>query len=206
MPAQILLFAVNLLPLVGVAFWGWDAFELLVLYWCETAVIAFWTIVQVVFMPARLDAFLSPVARSALGGVGRAIFLSVHAGIFMTVHMVFLWALFGSEWHPMISGPASFIQKLIVENGLWVPLLCTFAVRGVLTILSIGGLSPEPMSEKTVVHDLYRRIIVLQLTIIAGGWMVQLIGSRIGLVVLIGLKIAIDLLFDPFAKARRETV
>jgi hypothetical protein len=206
MPARIILFAVNLLPLIGVAFFGWDAFELLVLYWCETAVIAFWTIVQVIFLPARMDAFLSPVARSLLGGIGRAIFLSIHAGIFMVVHMIFLWVMFGGEWRNIVSGPVSFVQQLIVANGLWIPLLCLFAVRGLLTLGGLIGVTGDQATEKSVVHDLYRRIIVMQFTIIAGGWVVQLIGGRIGLVVLIGLKILIDLFFDPIAKVRRDAV
>ncbi|BCJ90117.1 hypothetical protein IZ6_08520 [Terrihabitans soli] len=204
MPARILLFAANLLPLIGVAFWGWDAFELLVLYWCETAVIAFWTIFQIGLQPERLDAFLSPTSRSALGGLGRAIFLSIHAGIFMAVHMVFLWSLMGGEWRSVISGPASFVQQLVIGNGLWAPLAGLFVVRGFITLLGLAGMSPDPVSSKNVVFDLYRRIIVMQFTLIAGAWAIQLIGSRIGLVVLIALKIAIDLFFDPFEKARKK--
>lgn len=206
MPAGLALFAVNLLPLIGVAFFGWDAFKLLILYWCETAVIAFWTIVQVVLMPARMDEFLPPVARSVLGGVGRGIFLSLHAGLFMSVHMIFLWVMFGGAWVSVITGPASFVQQLVIANGLWVPLLCLFAVRGFLTLGGLIGMPAEPVSEKTVVHDLYRRIVVMQVTIIAGGWVVQLIGGRVGLVVLIALKTIIDLFFDPIAKARQKAI
>ena len=47
-PSVLILVAANLLPIVGVVFWGWDAFVLLMLYWLETAVIGFWTIVRVV--------------------------------------------------------------------------------------------------------------------------------------------------------------
>ena len=39
-PPALLLLAANLIPLVGVLVWGWDAFVLLMLYWLETAVIA----------------------------------------------------------------------------------------------------------------------------------------------------------------------
>jgi hypothetical protein len=40
-PSVLILVAANLVPLIGVIFWGWDAFVLLMLYWLETAVIAF---------------------------------------------------------------------------------------------------------------------------------------------------------------------
>lgn len=191
MAARLVLLAVNLLPLMGVAFWGWDAFELLVLYWCETAVIAFWTIVQVVLMPAR-------------GGAFRAIFLAIHAGIFMTVHMMFLWSMFGGAWEAVISGPIALFRTMLIEQGLWVPLAGLFAVRGILTLAGLIGVAPDAASDKAAIYDLYRRIIVLQLTLIAGGWATKLVGGSTGPVILVGLKIAIDLLFDPFAKAQRE--
>ena len=50
-PANLILLAANLFPLVGVIFWGWDAFVLLMLYWLETAVIAFWTVARIATMP-----------------------------------------------------------------------------------------------------------------------------------------------------------
>jgi Family of unknown function (DUF6498) len=42
------------------ALWHWDAFILLMLYWLETAIVAFWTIVRIATMP-----------RDALGSIKR---------------------------------------------------------------------------------------------------------------------------------------
>src|SRR5262249_55153884 len=50
-PSTLLLIAANALPLVGVLYWGWDVFVLLVLYWMETAIIGFWMIVQIATLP-----------------------------------------------------------------------------------------------------------------------------------------------------------
>jgi len=55
LPSTLILLAANLVPLIGVFMWGWDAFVLLVLYWLETAVIAFWTVVRIATM-SRGDA------------------------------------------------------------------------------------------------------------------------------------------------------
>ena len=41
----------NLIPLYGVLYWQWDAFRLLMLYWTETVIIAFWTIVGIARLP-----------------------------------------------------------------------------------------------------------------------------------------------------------
>ena len=36
----------NLTPLYGVLYWQWDTFQLLMLYWMETVVLAFWTLMR----------------------------------------------------------------------------------------------------------------------------------------------------------------
>lgn len=41
----------NLIPLYGVLHWQWDAFQLLMLYWTETVIIAFWTILGITRVP-----------------------------------------------------------------------------------------------------------------------------------------------------------
>jgi uncharacterized protein DUF6498 len=46
-PSTVLLIASDLFPLAGIAFWHWDTFLLLMLYWMDTAVIAFWTIARI---------------------------------------------------------------------------------------------------------------------------------------------------------------
>jgi Family of unknown function (DUF6498) len=50
-PSALILIGTNLFPLIGVIVWDWDGFILLMLYWLETAVIAFWTVVRVATMP-----------------------------------------------------------------------------------------------------------------------------------------------------------
>jgi hypothetical protein len=40
-PSTLILLIANLFPLYGIAYWGWDAFVLLMLYWMETGIIAF---------------------------------------------------------------------------------------------------------------------------------------------------------------------
>ena len=64
-PYMIFLVAANLLPLAGVVFWGWDAFVILMLYWLETVVIAFWTILPVLVVPGITAA----IAASAYAGI-----------------------------------------------------------------------------------------------------------------------------------------
>jgi hypothetical protein len=42
----------NLIPLYGGLYWQWDSFQLLMLYWMETVIMAFWTILGITASPS----------------------------------------------------------------------------------------------------------------------------------------------------------
>src|SRR5262245_53438363 len=130
----ILLIAANALPLIGILFWGWDAFEILVLYWCETAIIGFWTIVRLFARMAAPENSSATGWRRLLAPTGVSVFFILHSGIFMLVHFMFLYALFAGDWANKITGPQSFVANLLIGAGLWVPLLGLFIVRGLFTL------------------------------------------------------------------------
>lgn len=208
-PATLILLAANLLPLVGVLFWGWDAFVILVLYWFETAIIGFWTLVRI-----------ATASREALGGiamegstrapspVGLALFFVAHAGIFMGVHFVFLWVLFSGDWAKRIHGPIEFVEKLIIGTDLWLPLLVLFAARGVVFFYPLiharlqrwinpqrpVRVTPEPSDSiaRAIVGGFYARIIVMHVAIMLGGFL-SFFGSVAPLIILIAIKTAVDL-------------
>ena len=210
-PSTLILIAANLVPLIGVAFWGWDAFVLLILYWLETAVIAFWTLVRIATMPRdalgdiKFEGSDKPAAPLAL-----AAFFTVHAGIFMAVHFMFLWTLFSGDWARKIHGPREFVDQIIIGTGLWVPLVVLFVVRGAL--MMFDTLEPAltrafrfvPRAEKrgmlspseTVLFGLYVRIFVMQVTIILGAWFAMLFGTAGAYAFLIAVKTAIDVAFQ----------
>jgi hypothetical protein len=212
-PSTLILIAANLVPLLGVFLWGWDAFVLLVLYWLETAVIAFWTIVRIATMPhdalgdIKFEGSSKPAAPLAL-----AAFFTVHAGIFMAVHFVFLWELFAGDWARKIHGPREFVDKIVIGTGLWVPLLVMFVVRGALMMFDTAEpyltrmfrLTPRREGKRasllspaeTVLFGLYVRIFVMQVTIILGAWFALLIGTAGAYALLVLVKTAIDVAFQ----------
>lgn len=206
MMSLIFLIAGNLLPLAGVLFWGWDVFVLLILYWLETLVIAFWAIVKMLLPPD------SPPPAGTEDGhaarAGRALFTIFHAGIFMVVHFVFLWTLFSGPWRARIAGVRDFWNEIIIGSDLWAPLLILFLIRFwqvfALRIERRLGLVPAEVREPYeggVPGGLYTRIIVMQLTIIFGGWLALTLGGRMpALVLLVFLKTAVELFFDPMAR------
>ena len=215
-PSTLILLAANLVPLVGVILWDWDAFILLMLYWLETAVIAFWTIVRIATMPRNALGNIhfqgsdKPAAPLAL-----AAFFTLHAGIFMGAHFMFLWELFSGDWPRRIHSLRDFVVEIVIATSLWLPLIALFIGRGALTMFEmvepflrrLFQLAPR-RSEKTmlspaetILFGLYVRILIMQFTIILGAWFALLIGTVGAYIFLIALKTAIDMAFQVFADA-----
>lgn len=156
-PAALILIAANAVPILGVLFWNWDAFLILVLYWMETGIIAFWTFWLIGKAPGRT---MGPYREGHSTGflIG---FFTLHAGIFMLVHFVFLWSLFaGQEWKAQVHSVAGFVWVVVILQGVWFALLVMFVARGIEPMLIIYG--PEwyrkgRLPEENAVPDPWKR-------------------------------------------------
>src|SRR5690606_9567816 len=139
----------------------------------------------------------------ALGRAGRAVFFTLHTGVFMAVHMLILWDLFAGPWAGRVHGPADFVRQLVIGNGLWIPLAVLFVARGAGMLAEITG----PVSGRErgggVLHELYGRIITMHLTVLFGAFAVNLFGGRYAPALLIALKTGVDLSWY-FARARNR--
>jgi len=215
-PANLFLLGLNLIPLLGVIAWDWDAFVLLMLYWLETAVIAFWTVVRVAMMPrgALGELQIGDDKRTA-SPLGMAAFFTAHAGIFMGVHFMFLWTLFSGQWSRKIHGLRDFVDRMVIDTGLWVPLAALFVGRGALVLwetlwpyLQRRFLPADEAKRpkailgpgESIIIGLYMRIAIMQLTILLGAWFALAVGTAGALVLLVLLKIAVDIGFEAIAE------
>jgi hypothetical protein len=215
MIATLFLIGSNLVPLVGIAFWGWDAFELLVLYWCETAVIGFWTAVEMTFRPAPFPDRNMERLSHKMGRGFRSMLLMVNVAIFMAAHMAFLWNLFAGPWKERIHGPEEFVRELIVGNGLWMPLAVTFVTQGALLLYDLlspagntGAVSPfdTNIRSSSAIAGLYRRIVVMHLTILFGGWILIGFAREHAATILVAVKTVIDLILNRRREPARAAV
>ena len=212
-PSTLILVAADLFPLVGVAFWHWDAFLLLMLYWMDTAIIAFWTMARIAVTPReRLeDLRISSGGQSINSPWAIVAFFVVHAGIFMAAHFLFLWVMFSGAWASKIHGPGDFVRQIVVESRLWLPLAGLMLSRGVSFLFHVvrpetvqrieralfrrpvrlaarapaGGLGGE-------IGALYARIVIMQLAVLFGGFLSILLGTMAPFVILIVLKTLAD--------------
>jgi uncharacterized protein DUF6498 len=121
--SAIALVVANAIPLVGVAFFGWSLWTILVLYWVENGIVGFWTVLKILLARGSV---IGDVGRLASVGFGRlasggsralelaaaampagevesaasgclrvplTLFFLVHYGLFWLVHGVFVFAL-----------------------------------------------------------------------------------------------------------------
>jgi hypothetical protein len=207
---RILTLLANLLPLAGVRWWGWDAFEVLILYWMQTVLVVAFILLHIRKLP------LAGLGEIEVGGRMRPAkhrdYVILFAGlgfVFCAGHLGFLWVFFSGEWNKVVSGPTTFWQAFVIRNGAWLALslnLVAAFARYLLTppraalIRWIGariGLrdNNEPFGK---IDDLYMtlftRIFAMQAAIIFGAMLVMSYGATTApLLILIGLKTLFDL-------------
>jgi hypothetical protein len=205
-PAAIaLLVASNLLPLVGVLFWGWDLWSIIVLYWLENGIVGLLNIPKMLLARGDNGAPMGgPAGRVYLTG-----FFCVHYGIFWLVHGIFVWfalpafAGFGrladgfGGGFPVTPG---FIDVAVTPTGpstdvlVWGGLALLASHLASFFLNYIGRREYLTRSVAVQMFAPYPRVVVLHLTILFGAFVTVLIGQPIGaLVVLVVLKTLIDL-------------
>lgn len=214
--AAVLFAAFNLIPLFGIYAWGWDAFQLLLLYWAETAILFVCTLVHIASIPPqRLGTMIVngrtvPASRAMMVG-----FFALHGGIFIAAHLIFLCVLFSGAEFSRLNGVADFLHTYFVASGAWVPLILValagavdvltgpyhpafvdaFARRLHIVLARAGDAASAPAGDAigSVVLGLYGRIIIMQAAIIFGAMAALRFGTMAPLVIVIGLKTLTDL-------------
>jgi hypothetical protein len=202
----------NFVPLYGIYALGWDAFQLLLLYWGETAILLVCTLAHIACIPPdRLGTMIvngRSVPASRLMMVG---FFAVHGGGFIALHLLFLCVAFsGGRLHD-IHGAAGFVHTFFIASGAWAALLLV-GLAGVFDVLT-GTYHPafvDALARRTrirlkplpdgrpgdavgsIVIGLYGRIIIMQVAIIFGAIAAWRFGSVAPLVILIVLKTIVD--------------
>lgn len=194
-PDTWLLIAANAVPLLGAIWLGWDVATLVILYWMETAIIGFWTLVRLASAsPRQLGAATNFAAGPGMtiNGPGLAVFVLAHASIFMLVHFFFLTFLLPGDWKQHLGSVQEFVLGFIIPSGIWLPLLGLFLVRGMIAISEMRSGAPAG----NVIVGFYVRIVIMQLTILLSGFLALAVGGVAMLVLLILLKTLADLFLE----------
>jgi len=199
----------NLVPLFGVLYLGWDVASLVVLYWCENLIIGGYTILKLLLKARGRKRFL-------------ALFFTMHYGGFCAIHGFFVLQLTrfaGADWgHPAAvtwSGPPALVQWFVnlvqqvlaaAPREFLIGCLALVASHGVSFVLVyLGQREYERTTLSELMNEPYRRIAVLHVAIIAGGFLVVRLGSPLALLAaLVALKIGMDIILHNRSHAARS--
>jgi hypothetical protein len=176
------LLAANLVPLAGVLMFGWDLKSIMVLYWAESAIIGFYTVLKMFVVSGWAALIAAP-------------FFVGHFGGFMVMHFLFLYAFFIRSGPSTLAAEPGAREALVaIFLPLWRPLAGMAFSHGVSFVDNfIGHREYEHATVSGLMTAPYNRIMVMHLTILLGGWMVMLFRLPVaGLSVLVILKTLVD--------------
>ena len=179
----------------GVLVLGWSPFVVLLLFWAENVVIGAFNVAKMLATGLRLG------AAGLLGSVALSAFFTVHYGLFTAVHGMFVVLLFGGAeagrgaMDGGLAGPlAAMADRLFAERDGWLAVAAIVLVHlsGFVQWLARTRDAPPPLKE--LMGAPYGRIVVLHVTLIASGFLVQALKAPVaGALLLVGLKLAYDL-------------
>lgn len=202
-PVLLLALIGNLIPLAGLYYWHWDSFQLLMLYWMETVVVAGWALARVGTLPDNL------LGRMTVNGkdqpATRRDLLTMFGGMalaFCAAHFFFLWMIFQDGWRGKVDGPTSFVRVFVIESGAWAPLLFVF-LSGLVAFVTAPAQPSKiaTMPQRGEASDgvgaaiggLLGRIVIMQCAVIFGAMLAHRYGSNAPMYIVIGLKLLSDL-------------
>lgn len=207
--AIISLLAANLVPLIGVWYFGWNISSIMLLYWAESAIIGYFTVRKMHYLDVQglktamagenSSSSQPPTSftqitingktfnstqelnQAALGAIFFIPFFLLHYGIFMFVHLIFLLIFFFSL---SLDWWAILLGLVSLFFSHYVSYQTNFINGGEYQRTSVPAEMFKP----------YPRIIVMHLTIILGAAFVMSQGGQgVALVLLVVLKIIVDL-------------
>ena len=206
--AVVALIVANLIPLVGVLWFGWDVWGILIIYWLENGIYGLFNVLKMRRAEGPEDA--SPEAaretRRRLNGMrvnGRPPsgmdkaalipFFIMHYGIFWVVHGLFvlalpLFAFTGAQGEPDFGTTLNPLAIVFV-------LVCLFISHGVSYVFNyIGRGEFLRTTAAAQMFAPYGRLVVMHVTVIIGAMAISVTGApAAAIVVLVLLKIALDL-------------
>ena len=193
----LVLVGANLVPLAGVAVFGWSLFELVLIYWLENGVVGAYNLLRMGTARGGSPTVPEKVFRGA--------FFTVHYGLFWAVHGAFVFSLFGHGF----GAPNGLAQPFSLPPGT-AEALGPGVALGVLSLVLSHGVSfaqnwiaggeRDRVGLDTLFSQPYARVVVLHFTILGGGFAAGYLGSPAwALLMMVALKIAVDV-----AAHRRE--
>jgi len=190
--ALLALILANLIPLFGVLYLGWDVGSLVVLYWSENLVTGAFTMLRM-------------LVTGGARALPLVLFFCLHYGGFCAVHGVVVLELTqfaaADSVEPAVQqwpGPLALVQQILAAaptEFLWAVLALLLSHGASFLLLFLGQGEYRHSTLKQLMNAPYKRIVVLHVAVIAGGFLVVKMGAPVGLLIaLVALKTGMDIM------------
>lgn len=178
--SSLTLILANLIPLLGVLIAGWDIGQIMLLFWAESAIVGYYNLCKMWKIGRWSLLFYGP-------------FFVGHYGAFMAVHLLFIYALFIGD----IEGDVDVSRNQVFNDMqvLWPALLGLLISHGISYYVNFVKTNKgQGRTMALQMQEPYRRVMIMHVTLIFGGFLTLSLGSNVGaLMLLLLLKIAADL-------------
>lgn len=156
------------IPVLGVAFLGWDAAQILMLYWAENLVVGVLTLPRI--LAARGDRN-APPDQSMGSAAGTGCFFSFHYGVFCFGHLIFA-SMLASDFIRADGAGGDLWTRTFGDPGFG------WAVLGLAVVHLVSQIRDWWMvrawrdaSPTLEMFRPYGRIAVLHVTVLCGAWL-----------------------------------
>lgn len=200
--ADLFLIAVNLIPVWGVWFDGWNAREVFMVYCLETIVIGLFTVLKLAIagLVIKKDVWNETNGNSSsMPAWFFMIFFVLHYGFFVAIQLSIFLSISGAEKQTGIANAWDFLvhfRRYLSANSLWLLgglvasygfiTLKDFVLSGAFRTTSLGIIMFEP----------YGRIFVQQFTVIVGSLFLGIGAGKIFISLFACIKIFIDVVVN----------
>lgn len=177
----------------GVLMLGWSVFVVIALFWLENVVVGLFNVAKMLISGARLGGL------GLIAALGLVAFFTVHYGMFTFAHGVFVVMLFGQpELGGSLSGLSAPVDRmvdyLLADRDAWVAAVGITLLQAAAFFRWWVAARIDAMSLPMLMFAPYGRIIILHVTVIAGGFLVQMLGAPMaGALLLVALKLGFDI-------------
>ena len=190
--AVIALIVANLVPLIGVLFFGWSVWNILIVYWLENGIVGVFNVLKMAKAQGtgELERTTWGNRPTAETRKSRLIpFFIVHYGLFWVVHGIFVLTLpFLFTGEP---GSASGVDPATI---LFAAIVLGMSHAASYWWNYLHGGEYRRMSAAQLMYAPYGRLLALHMTIILGAVAIGTTGAQSAAVaILVAIKIAIDL-------------
>lgn len=184
-PAVLILILVNLLPIFGIIWLGWDSGIILFLYWVETVIVGILNVPKMLFAQGVMNETEMPSGAMMGAKLFVTGFFAFHYGFFCYGHWSFLGGMLGIKLEPSLFAPGSFFfwAAISIFASHTFSMLINYFGKGEYKTRVLGAQMFIP----------YTRIVIMQVVIIFGGAFIMFLDNPApGVVILVLFKILID--------------